>query len=198
MAEELRGREVDCLILNAGAYSIPRHKCSTGYDNVFQINFLSPYYLARALEKTGAKIVVVGSIAHDYSKSDPADVDFSTRRAASKVYGNAKRYLMFSLMGLDCVTITHPGIAVTNITSHYPRLVWALIKYPMRLIFMKPDKACLSVLAGIFSQGGEYQWIGPRIFNIWGMPKKQRLRSYRKKEAEEIRKRAEDILAKIT
>ena len=33
---------VDFLILNAGAYAIPRKKCDTGYDNVFQINFLAP------------------------------------------------------------------------------------------------------------------------------------------------------------
>ena len=34
---------IDYLILNAGAYSIPRKKTSLGFDNVFQINFVSPY-----------------------------------------------------------------------------------------------------------------------------------------------------------
>ena len=61
VAEELKSREIDYLVLNAGAYSIPRHKCGTGYDNVFQINFLSPYYLAKALlptvNKRGGKVV---------------------------------------------------------------------------------------------------------------------------------------------
>lgn len=198
VADELCGREVDYLVLNAGAYSIPRHKCSTGYDNVFQINFFSPYYLARRLHEKGTRVIVVGSIAHNYSKSDPHDIDFSTRRAASKVYGNAKRYLMFSLMGLDGVSVTHPGIAVTNITSHYPKFIYAVIKYPMKLIFMKPNKACLSVLAGIFCECGEYEWIGPRIFNIWGLPKKQRLSSCTPAEAQQIRAIAEDILKKTT
>ena len=41
-AEELERTGIDYLILNAGAYSIPRHKCQTGYDNVFMINFASP------------------------------------------------------------------------------------------------------------------------------------------------------------
>ena len=33
----------DYLILNAGAYHIPRHKTACGYDNVFTINHISPY-----------------------------------------------------------------------------------------------------------------------------------------------------------
>ena len=68
-AEKLSEMNIDYLILNAGAYSIPRHTCDTGYDNVFQINFISPYYLAHRLlpsiEGRGGKIVAVGSIAHN-------------------------------------------------------------------------------------------------------------------------------------
>ncbi len=179
-AATLKEQTVDYLILNAGAYSIPRHRCESGFDNVFQINFVSPYYLARALlrdvRSRGGRVVAVGSIAHGYSKTDPDDIDFSTRKKASLVYGNAKRYLMFSLLSLDGVTIAHPGITFTGITSHYPRLIFALIKHPMKLIFMKPRKACLSVIRGLFEDCGENEWIGPAIFGIWGYPKKQKLR----------------------
>lgn len=202
VAEELKSREIDYLVLNAGAYSIPRHKCGTGYDNVFQINFLSPYYLAKALlptvNKRGGKVVVVGSIAHNYSKIDVSDVDFSNRRAASKVYGNAKRYLMFSLSGESGVAITHPGIAVTNITAHYPKLIYALIKYPMKLIFMSPAKASLCVLSGIFCDSKEGEWIGPRVLNIWGMPQNQPLNTAKAEEVAAIREISADILEKIT
>ena len=101
---KLKERGVDVFIHNAGAYSIPRHKCSTGFDNVFQINFVSPYFMIRELlpmlRDRGGKAVVVGSIAHNYSKTDACDVDFCTRTRASRVYGNAKRYLMFSLYEL--------------------------------------------------------------------------------------------------
>lgn len=156
VADTLCKNPPDILILNAGAYSIPRHKCDTGYDNVFQINFLSPYYLARRLlpfiEKKGGKIIAVGSIAHNYSKTDITDIDFKGRKKSSLVYGNAKRYLMFSLLGLksNAITIAHPGITFTNITNHYPKLIFAIIKHPMKIIFMKPKKACLSVIYGIF------------------------------------------------
>ena len=68
LSEQLRSDPPDVFIHNAGAYSIPRKQCSTGYDNVFQINFASPYYIIRsllpAMEERGGKVVVVGSIAH--------------------------------------------------------------------------------------------------------------------------------------
>ena len=176
---------IDLFIHNAGAYSIPRRTVQTGYDNVFQINFASPYYMIRrllpALRSRGGKVVVVGSIAHAYSKTDPRDVDFATRRQASLVYGNAKRYLMFSLYALFekeqdvSLSVTHPGIAVTNITAHYPKWLYALIKYPMKVIFMKPKKACLSIVAGVFDTCRYGEWIGPRVFDVWGYPKKRRL-----------------------
>ena len=95
---------IDVLILNAGAYSIPRHKCDSGFDNVFQINFVSQYTLSKKLlphlrERNG-KLVAVGSIAHRYSKVDKSDVDFSTRKSSALAYGNSKRYLMYSLYEL--------------------------------------------------------------------------------------------------
>lgn len=36
--EKLKAHPVDIVIHNAGTYSIPRYRCDTGLDNVFQIN----------------------------------------------------------------------------------------------------------------------------------------------------------------
>ena len=196
--EYLNATGIDVFIHNAGAYSIPRHVCESGYGNVYQINFATPYYMIRELlpmlRSRQGRVVVVGSIAHRYSKIDAADVDFSTRRAASKVYGNAKRYLMFALHELfrdekDVhFALTHPGITFTNITAHYPKVIFAIIKYPMKVIFMKPARAALSVLCGVFSDTAYGEWIGPSVFDVWGDPKKKKLRSC---DAEERGKIAE-------
>lgn len=191
---QLQNLEIDYLILNAGAYKIPRHKCSTGYDNVFQINFMSPYYLARELysniKSRGGRVVAVSSIAHNYSKIDTIDIDFSTRTAASKVYGNAKRFLTFSLYGLfnndETLSIVHPGITFTNITNHYPKLIFMLIKHPMKIIFIKPRKAALNLIYGLFNSTKSNEWIGPRFFNVWGLPKKQKLNTCKISEAKKI------------
>ena len=203
-AAALLCEDIDYLVLNAGAYKIPRHKCENGFDNVFNINFVSPYILARALlpkiSERGGRVVAVGSIAHNYSRIDVADVDFSTRRASSKAYGNAKRYLMYSLWGLEeyssSVAIAHPGIAVTNITAHFPKPLYALMKYPMKLIFMKPRKACLSILLALFEDTEQNEWIGPRVFDVWGLPKKKKLKTCSKEEAEQISKIAKEIYLK--
>lgn len=184
---ELRTLPVDVLIHNAGAYSIPRHTCDTGLDNVFQINCAAPYYLTRELlpqlrERHG-RVVMVSSIAHNYAVTDPADPDFATRRPARLVYGNAKRRLMFALWDLfrhenDVrLAVTHPGIAFTGITAHYPKLIFAIIKHPMKIIFMKPKTACLGPLLGVFENTDYREWIGPRLFDVWGLPSRRRLRT---------------------
>ena len=197
----------DIIIHNAGAYSIPRKICSTGYGNVFQINFLSPYYITRRLlpylESKNGKVVIVGSIAHNYSKTDLNDIDFSCVTKASLVYGNAKRYLMFAggLLGKENPNVhfaaTHPGITFTNITAHYPKLIFAIIKYPMKVIFMPPKKAALSIIKGIFEKTDSFEWIGPKIFNIWGKPSKKILKTCSFTEAESIYKKAEEIYGKL-
>ncbi len=206
VAEELKVINPDVFIHNAGAYSIPRKICSTGFDNVFQINFVSPYYIIRELlpgfEKKGGRVVVVGSIAHRYSKTDTKDVDFKTRKKASLVYGNAKRYLMFSVPKLADMhqnvkfSVVHPGITFTGITAHYPKLIFAIIKHPMKVIFMKPRTAALSVLKGIFKETQNGFWIGPKIFDVWGKPKLCKLKT-NPEEQTQIVKTAEEIYSKL-
>ncbi len=203
-AKALIAMNIDHLVLNAGAYHIPRHSCDTGYGNVYQINFVSPYYLARTLaphiSARGGKIVAVGSIAHNYSHIDPNDVDFGTRTKSSLVYGNAKRYLTFSLFNIEntgCVSVVHPGITFTNITAHYPKLVFAIIKHPMKVIFMRPRKAALCVLKGLFTDVPNGCWIGPRIFNVWGYPTVKRLNTCDEDEKKQICRIAEEIYDKI-
>ena len=201
-ADRLLEMGIDYLILNAGAYSIPRKICDTGYDNVFQINFISPYYLARRLlpmiESRGGKVVAVGSIAHNYSKIDERDVDFSTRSKASLVYGNAKRFLTYSLLALNspAVSVAHPGISFTGITNHYPPLLFALIKQPMKIIFPHPRVACLSILKGMFTDCESDEWIGPVLFDVWGRPKRKSLRTATKSERLKIAEITEQIYNK--
>ena len=205
--EALEALPLDVLIHNAGAYAIPRHTCDTGYDNVFQINFVSPYYMTRRLlprlrERQG-RVVAVGSIAHRYSRTDETDVDFSTRTRASLVYGNAKRYLMLALHELflhetqATLAVVHPGISFTGITAHYPPWLFALIKHPMKLVFMKPRKASLSVLCGVFSPTSYGKWWGPRLFDVWGYPARRTLHGCSADERRRIAVQTERIYESV-
>ncbi|MBQ3013874.1 MAG: SDR family NAD(P)-dependent oxidoreductase [Clostridia bacterium] len=205
VTEELLASPPDYLIFNAGAYHVPRYTTSIGHDNVFQINFVAPYYMAHTLlpmmKERGGRIVAVGSIAHNYSHIDPHDIEFLTRTQSSKVYGNAKRFLMFSLFGLNgdskTITVAHPGITLTNITAHYPKLIYAIIKHPMKVIFMSPRRASLSILAAMVQDADKNEWFGPSLFDIWGLPKKKPLKTCPADEAEKICEEAENIVEKL-
>lgn len=193
----------DYLILNAGVYRVPRSKCFGNVDNVFTINFLSHYLLVRAmlpeLRKNSGKVVAVGSIAHNYSRTDENDVDFSGRTSSALVYGNSKRYLMFALSELLekeprlSFTIAHPGITFTGITDHYPPLVFAVIKYPMKIIFSPPRVAAKNIVCGILEPTQKNEWVGPRFFNIWGSPKKHKLTTCPPDERKRIFENAERL-----
>ena len=178
--EKLLSMQIHYFIHNAGAYSIQRYITDNGYDNVFHINFVAPYYMIKKLtpniKKNKGRIIATSSIAHRYSKTDIDDFDFRTRKKASLVYGNAKRFLTYSLYELfkneqELLSIVHPGITFTGITNHYPKLIFSLIKHPMKFIFMPPKKACLATLEGIYNYTPYSYWIGPRLFDIWGLPK---------------------------
>ena len=153
------------------------------------------------MRERGGRIVAVGSIAHNYSHIDLSDVEFLTRKESSKVYGNAKRFLMFSLFGLEkdggTISVAHPGITLTNITAHYPKLIYAIIKHPMKVIFMSPRRASLSILAAMVQDAKQNEWFGPSLFDIWGLPKKKLLKTCPADEAAQICREAERIVANL-
>jgi hypothetical protein len=93
------------------------------------------------------------------------------------------------------LAITHPGITLTNISAHHPPLVFKLIKGPMKILFMPPEKACLSILRGVFEDCRKNEWIGPRFFDIWGLPQKRPLSSCSPEESRWIFETAERIYA---
>lgn len=196
--------KIDVLILNAGAYAIPRKINNIGYDNVFQINFVSPYFLVKSLlpilrKSNNPKVVLTSSIAHNYSKIDKRDIDFRTRTKSNLVYGNSKRFITFSLMELFeqnkdiSLSIVHPGITFTKITNHYPKFIYAIIKYPMKMIFISNKKASLNIIKGVFDKTDYMEWIGPSASNIWGYPKKKKLKTCSKEESAKIFETAENI-----
>ena len=202
--DKLLELSIDVFIENAGAYSIPRHICTSSYDNIFQINFVSPYYMALKLSEKlkNIKIVAVGSIAHTYGKINENDIDFKNVKSAAKAYGNSKRFLMLALSEMfrenpECLSIAHPGITFTNITAHYPKLIFAIIKHPMKIIFMKPKKAAKCIIEGVFDHTEHGTLIGPRIFNIWGKPKKMRFKAAFTEDSKKAVNIADKIIDKL-
>lgn len=200
--EQLKSKEIDILYLAAGVYNVPRFKTKENYDNIFQTNFISHYYITKELlpqlNKRNGHIVAISSIAHNYSTLDENDIDFKTRKKASKVYGNSKRFLTFSLHELmkhqqSKLSVVHPGVTLTDMTNHYPKAINWLVKIFIKLLFPSTQKACLSLIKGIFEITENSTWIGPKLFNIWGKPKKQKIKNSNIEEIKKIYNIAENI-----
>jgi HEPN domain-containing protein len=66
----------------------------------------------------------------------------------------------------------------------------------MKIIFMSPKKACLSILYALFTNTRKNEWIGPRVFDVWGLPTKRILKTCSKEEAEKISELAKEIYLK--
>ena len=204
--EILKQKQVDVLFLSAGVYNIARFKTDLGYDNVFQTNFVSHYYIAKELinniKSANGKIVAISSIAHNYSKINENDIDFSLNKKHSKVYGNSKRFLTFSLMEL-CkkenvnLSVVHPGLTLTEMTNHYPKAINWLVKLAIGLFCPSIKKASLSLIKGVFENTAYLEWIGPPILKVYGKPKKIKLKSCTEIESNKIYKIAEDIYFNI-
>ncbi len=187
---------IDILINNAGVYNVPVKKLDSGFNNIFQINFLYTYYLTKQLlpelkKKENSTCITLSSIAHNYSKIDHNDVDFSSRKKPGKIYGNSKRFLTFSLYELFRnsgvnLSIVHPGITLTNMTSHYPKCINWLVKFAVGVLFPTPYKASRNVLFGINNHTPNNTWIGPQFCNIWGSPKLKKLKTCSNEESQKI------------
>lgn len=198
---------IDVLVNNAGVYNVPLKKLDSGFNNIFTINFVHTYYLTKQLlplleKRQNSVCITLGSIAHNYSKIDETDIDFSSRKRASKIYGNSKRFLMFSMFELFKnskvrLSVVHPGITLTNMTSHYPKAINWLVKFAVGLIFPSPKNACLNILYGTSHYTNKNEWVGPRGFDIWGKPKLKKLKTCKPQEYQKICEIADKVYKNI-
>ena len=197
---QLINRRIDYLILNAGVYNVPLSTSELGYNNVFQINFIAQYYLAKqllpALQRTKGKVVAVTSIAHNFVKLDENDIDYTNHKKGTKVYGNSKRFITLALSELfkdrDDVrlALVHPGVTLTPMTNAKNN---GFIKLTMGMIFPKNAVAALSIVRGVFTDINYDEWIGPKVKNIWGAPMIQKLPTATAEERAKIFNLAENI-----
>lgn len=190
--EHLKNLEFDALILNAGVYNVPTKKLDSGYNNIFQINFLSQYYLAKKLIKANKikKIVMTSSLAYALSKPNKNDLDFSRNKSQNKIYSNSKKYLMLALSELSKDTnisfaIANPGVTLTTLTAHFPKWINWFVKFGMKVIFPSNKKASKNIVYALLNDCPKNKWVSPKILNVWGKPKVKKLK-YSNKESKEI------------
>ena len=175
-AKELINKQINVLILNAGVYHIPTHQTADGWSNIFQINFASPYCLARILSEAmddRLHIIAVSSIAMKKRLPDLHDPEGRRYIKPMQLYGYTKMLLSYGLILLDTssnISIAHPGITYTNIMNNYSKVTNAIIRPLMRLIFPSPKRASRGIVAAISTRPAPLMWYSPRLFDIWCKP----------------------------
>lgn len=135
-------QRLDALFLNAGIFGVDFGTTpEDGVETMFQVNFLSHFYLAHLLKQRMSrtslkpKIIVVSSESHRFStlsedSLSPATLCVNSKAAfySMDAYNNSKLLLlMFSLeasdrwspLGIRCIAV-HPGNMVSsNLSRHY-------------------------------------------------------------------------------
>lgn len=203
LAEFLKETHFDYLILNAAIYNCQVKMLETGYNNVFSVNYITNYFLLKELKTKSdfTKIIVVGSIAYNMAKLIEEDVDYSHHTKINKIYGNSKRFLMFSTYkefeNDNRIVIAHPGITYTNITSHYPKWINWFICFGIKVVFPSPKKAANIITSGITLDTKYLEWLSPKVFNIWGKVKIKRIKNVCEEEITEIHNLADNIYEKL-
>ena len=194
LAHDLEELKIDYLFNNAGCYHLPV-KIINEHDVTFITNFMSPIYLTNYLCDKLPELTVIqtSSISYCFSKLNINDVE-SLKKGKTNRYGNSKRLLSLSTLKLqekysNKIYLTHPGISTTSLFSSskggFGKAFNKIIVPIMKIIFLKPKKAALSIaLAPSFSYEKE-TLLGPRgLFQVWGYPKLHKL-TYKKFNSKE-------------
>lgn len=178
--------KIDYLINNAGIYHLKPYDNSYGMEIHFATNFYGPYLLTEMLKdkikETNGKIVSIGSVAYHFAKIDFNDIYAKNEKNRTKIYGKTKKLLMgYSelIKGRKSVRVDSisPGITASTLfdTKHgaFSSFFGKIIVPIMHVIFMKPSKACLSVMLALDNDLKENEWFSPRgLFRVFGYPAK--------------------------
>ena len=198
LAQNLESLKIDFLFNNAGCYHLPV-KMVNDHDITFATNFISPIYLTKYLCEKLPNLTVIqtGSISYCFSKLNLNDIE-SLKKGKTNRYGNSKRLLALASLKLqevypNKIYLTHPGISTTSLFSStkggFGKAFNKVIVPIMKVIFLKPKKAALSIaLAPSFNYKKE-TLLGPRgLFQVWGYPKLHKLtyKKFTRKEKDNI------------
>ena len=90
----------DALINNAGIFAQPKEVLSSGYEKHFFTNTIAPIILTKELlpllqKQPDSKVVFLGSISFNKSKTNFSSIDKLAEKNNIVTYANSKRWLTF-------------------------------------------------------------------------------------------------------
>ena len=178
----LKKIKIDYLILGAAIYKEDIIINDLGYNNIFQVNFVSPYFIARELldSNTDLKVIVISSVAYNYTNINKIDIPLNNEKRITHIYGNSKRFITFSLMkrymNQNRVIITHPGVTYTKLTNHYPVFINWFIKLIIKIFLPSNKSSAKNIYYGLTHNTDYLYWIGPSFLGVYGKPKIKKMK----------------------
>lgn len=184
-------QNLDIFINISGIYH-QHYELIKGIEKTYFVNFICPVYFINKLFNyfDNLKIVIVSSITAT-AKLIGINTLFNDKynflntlnniKNKTKRYAISKHLLMSYFLYLKIylkknIIFTHPGVSTTNLFSKknnaYNKLFYLIVPKLMKLIFMNPAKASLSIMYGSNLDSLDYSyWIGPKgLFHIYGYP----------------------------
>lgn len=185
---------IDALICNAGIFARPKNILKNSIEQHYFVNCIAPILLAKQLlplleHRKNSKLIFVSSISIKNKKIDFDDIDKKLEKNDIKTYANSKLWPTLYALQLKrqltlshsnvTVNIAHPGITATSLMNpkngKFSKLTYLISNFGMNIIFPNKKKACLCEIYSLFVSTKGNEWIAPKIFQIWGYPKKKKI-----------------------
>ena len=135
LAEEFKGRylKLDVLINNAGIFAPARQVTADGFEESYQVNYLSHFLLTQLLledlsSSSQGRIINLSSSVHSVGKFDPENLQSEKKFSVLTTYSSTKLFMLLFTIELAkrlektkiTVNAVHPGIARTPMMLRAP------------------------------------------------------------------------------
>ena len=202
-AARIKRNKVDVygFVNNAGVFS-GNNRTVDNYPLVMGTNYIGTFVLVERLLpyfmslSHDVKLINTSSISYKSGKINYNDFFFEKKKKGTfQIYSRSKLcltkysiYLANKYMDSNIQTImTHPGIAKTSLLMDMFKPWYMRIFKPMANIFMKPEKASLSIPYALTNDVRSGSLIGPNhAFDGWGYPKINKLKKKAYSEIEQL------------
>lgn len=183
--------ETPFALVNIGGIYHQKEDFIDGIEKTFRVNLLAPVNLITLFHEKFplSSVIQVSSLVASCKDglrpesliSKESFVSYlASAKGKNRRYALSKRLAMKALLAMEeeglPLSFAHPGVTTSDLFSPrnkaYPKWFYALVPPLMRIVFMDPEKASLSVALALSRKIEPGKWVGPRGFlHAWGYPK---------------------------